>query len=957
MIQDNIKYTGTLDSQKNSNFKSKIYTLTDKIGEGGFGVVYKALNNKTQQFVAIKLLRLGAELTSEQRRRQIQRFSRETLLCSKLQHPNIVRLLDRGQYDNFVFAVFEFIEGKTLKEHLFSSGMFAPVQAAELMAQILDALAHAHSMGIVHRDIKPANIMLTNVGARTHAKILDFGISALTHELRHQDYPSITLTQEILGTPSYSAPEQLRGEPPTPKSDLYVWGLVFIECLTGVPTINGSSLAAVFQKQLNPVDVPLPKAIAGHPVASLLHKVLNKNLSERENSALALYNSFTKIDFSTLVGTIINPANDCTNNQVNSPKVATTLITKDVFLQVNLTERKQITVMCITLEIHSVVGKPPNTSDYFEQENVQTLRQELKKYCINLALRYGAMHAGTLADTLLFYFGYPMVSDQDCRLCARTALEITNHLNQLNILPANFKQVFSAAHIGIHCGLITVDGHNLPEGETPNIAMTLARNADANQILCTNSTRKILQSHFEFTPHKSAHLSVQPHQETLHSLIGIRTTNPQIERPVNRSNRHFIGRQQELQTLTGLLFNNAKDRYVHLYGEAGIGKSRIIFELRQHATHFSHIESQCLPEFKNQALHPILELLKCKYSLNWHSETQALTLLRKLLSQQSFVEPTVAITLLSSYLRFALPESFCPDVTFSIDSKKILFESLSYLLCLPEANQSSGRYLFTIENMHWADQSTLEFINSFVTNPLFINTQHVFVSTSRQTLPTLFTEKTNVQFEVQRFTHAQSQMFIAQLFDKQTIAKELLDLIIERTDGIPLFLVKLVDMLKHKKHISYVDGKISLVTPPHMIEVPEGLRDTLQQKLDNLPCAKKITQLASVMGREFDLDLLKQSSGHNEEQLQGLLNELLQAELIYIQHKDDGKHYLFKNLMLRETAYDSMPQSMKREAHKLISYSLENRKNKISIEDIKPLAVQCNSVFEHKSMDNGNNQL
>jgi TOMM system kinase/cyclase fusion protein len=951
MIKD--KITVTLSSQKEINFKSKTYTLTGKIGEGGFGVVYKAINNKTQQFVAIKLLRLGAELSTEQRFRHIRRFERETLLCSKLQHPNIVRLLDRGQYDKFVFAVFEFIEGKTLKEHLFSSGMFAPTEAAEIMAQVLDALVHAHSMGIVHRDIKPANIMLTNVGAKIHAKILDFGISALTHELRQDDYHSITLTQETLGTPSYSAPEQLRGEPPTPKSDLYVWGLVFIECLTGVPTISGASLAAVFQKQLNPVDVPLPTAIAGHPIAPLLRRVLNKTLSERESNALILYNSFTKIDFSTLVGTIINPADNLTNNELRSQKVDTTLITNNVFSQVGLSEQKQITAMCVTLEIHTVVGQPQDTGNYFAQENLQTLRQELKKYCINLAVRYGAIHAGTLADTLLFYFGYPMVSDQDCRLCARTALEITSHLNQLTILPDNFKQVFSAARIGMHSGLITIDNNTLPEGETPNIAMTLARYAQANQILCTDSTRKILQSHFEFKPQKSVHLSAQVHQETLHSLSGIRMFKSHTELLVNRPTRCLIGREQELATLKQLLFNDANDRYRHLYGEAGIGKSRLIFELRQYATQFSHIETQCLPEFKNQALHPVLELLKCKYSLNLLSETEAITRLWKLLALQSYVDPSVAITLLSSYLRFALPSDLCPEVIFSIDSKNILFESLSYLLCLPQTNKSNGRHLFTIENLHWADQCTLEFINSFVANPLFINPQHVFVSTSRQTLCNLSTEQINAQLEVKKFTHTQSQMFIAQLFDKQTITQELRDLIIERTDGIPLFIVKLVDMLKHKKHISCIDGKISLITPLHMIAVPEGLRDTLQQKLDNLTSAKKFTQLASVMGREFDLDLLKQSSGHNEEQLQLLLNELLQAELICIQHKDDGKHYVFKNLMIREAAYDSMSRSMKREAHKLISYSLENRKRKVDSENTKTLSVQLNKVIKPTSIDNG----
>ena len=221
-------------------FDSPDYKLLEKIGEGGFSRVYRARQINTDQIVAIKILTLhskaGSRFKTEREsesdilknERYVERFERETLLCSRLKHPNIVYLLDKGktQQGGF-FAVFEYVEGLTLKDTLLFNGPLTATDTADIMSQVLDALAHAHSQGVIHRDLKPENIMLTKAGTKTHAKVLDFGIGALAQEARQLDYKSLTLTKETLGTPSYSAPEQLRGEPPTPKTDLYVWGLVF----------------------------------------------------------------------------------------------------------------------------------------------------------------------------------------------------------------------------------------------------------------------------------------------------------------------------------------------------------------------------------------------------------------------------------------------------------------------------------------------------------------------------------------------------------------------------------------------------------------------------------------------------------------------------------------------------------------------------------------------------------
>lgn len=146
------------DQLIHEQFNVTQYQLLHKIGEGGFGKVFKATQINTGQTVAIKFLAIEPHCEEQQKQRYIERFKRETELSSQLQHPNIVRLLDKGQInDNLLYGVFEFIEGQSLREHLIQEGALNAVDAKEVMLQVLDALVHAHQNGIVHRDIKPAN--------------------------------------------------------------------------------------------------------------------------------------------------------------------------------------------------------------------------------------------------------------------------------------------------------------------------------------------------------------------------------------------------------------------------------------------------------------------------------------------------------------------------------------------------------------------------------------------------------------------------------------------------------------------------------------------------------------------------------------------------------------------------------------------------------------------------------
>jgi TOMM system kinase/cyclase fusion protein len=890
-------------------FHSEIYQLVEKIGQGGFGQVYKAKQLNTGQTVAIKFLALGPDLDVDKKRRYTERFEREILLGSRLQHPNIVRLLDKGRCEEgLIYAVFEYVDGQSLKDYLLTVGALTPVAAAQIMSEVLDALAHAHEQGVIHRDIKPANIMLTKNGATTHAKVLDFGIGTLVEDARKQNYATITLTQETLGTPSYSAPEQLRGELTTPQTDLYVWALVFLECLTGQPAISGSNLASIFHKQLSQSNVPLPAAIVGHPVAGLLRRALQKKVHERTVTASELYAELKKINIASLVGEI-NPSYDhllpSDVGHFANPN-DTTLVQDNPLFYTGLTERKQITVMCIYLNAKT------DASGINNHEIIDTLYRDQQVQCIDTAVRYGAYHVGSLGANMMFYYGYPNVSDNDARLCARSALDIISDLHKRNSLLKRNHGFWVEAHIGIHTGIVTSYDDSPPEGNTPNIAMTLARVVTADQVLCTDSSRKILDTYIEFEADDVRQLGFD----------GLTTPTYRIkaERQVEafgflfsvRGRHRFIGRDTEFKQLTQLmgkrdeashLTPNAK--LAHIYGDAGIGKSRLVFEFRDWAKDMRHYVAQCLPEHQNNALYPILNLVKYKYSLTEMRPEQAAKLLRHEIEILGIDDALQACAVLFTWLNLPLVDDIAPSTLVPEAQKQRLFQVISSLL-IASPEPLALRHLYIFEDMHWADLTSIEFIRVFVQVPALQGAQHVFISTSRGPLPEKLQALEFSLIPIQKLTALSSLALIENQFDNQVLAKRVLDVLLSRTDGIPLFIEELVTMLWQQQMVHKLNGIIDFVSSDKLEEVPTSLRDSLQQRLDSLVYAKETAQLAATIGREFDYNLLLAVSHRSEAQIQTDLAELVKAELVILQRQISGDSYIFKHALVHDITLDSL---------------------------------------------------
>jgi serine/threonine protein kinase/TolA-binding protein len=267
------------------------YRIVERLGAGGMGVVYKAEDLRLGRAVALKFL--PPEMYSS--KTAVDRFEREARTASSLNHPNICTIYAIEEQDDQRFLVMELLDGQPLSEVI--AGRPMPIDTViELATQIADALDAAHAQGILHRDVKPANILVTRRG---RAKVLDFGLAKLAVVARdtaaHDSNPTLAdlklTTQGVaLGTVAYMSPEQARGEPLDPRSDIFSMGIVLYEMVTGQQAFPGRTSAVVFDQILNRMPAPASLLEANVPkeLERIIMKALEKDPDDRQQSAAVI---------------------------------------------------------------------------------------------------------------------------------------------------------------------------------------------------------------------------------------------------------------------------------------------------------------------------------------------------------------------------------------------------------------------------------------------------------------------------------------------------------------------------------------------------------------------------------------------------------------------------------------------------------------------------------------------
>src|SRR5215831_2171849 len=261
------------------------YEVLSPIGAGGMGEVYRARDTRLGREVAIKIL--PESFASDTNR--LHRFEQESRAVAALNHPNLLGIHDVGEYTGCPFLVSELLEGESLRT-LLDRGPMPQRKGVEFAVQVAQGLAAAHEKGIIHRDLKPENLFLTRDG---RAKILDFGLAKLVQKNSQELSEGVTLTSShtapgiVLGTASYMAPEQVRGEPTDARTDIFAFGAVLFEIFSGQRAFRRDTPAETMTAVLR--EDPVEPVDASHPISPTLDRIvrrcLEKNPEQRFQSA------------------------------------------------------------------------------------------------------------------------------------------------------------------------------------------------------------------------------------------------------------------------------------------------------------------------------------------------------------------------------------------------------------------------------------------------------------------------------------------------------------------------------------------------------------------------------------------------------------------------------------------------------------------------------------------------
>jgi serine/threonine-protein kinase len=282
------------------------FRILQKIGSGGMGAVYKALDLQNNRMVGVKILH--PKLAN--RKDLVSRFGREARALSQLSHPNTVRVFLYGELeDGALYIIMELLEGKNLNQTVRSEGPFPVARALPILIQACGALDEAHKAGIIHRDLKPENIFLVQTQElRDFPKLLDFGLAKVGE--RQMRPGSVILTQEgmVFGTPEFMSPEQAQGKTLAPASDVYSLAVILYEVLTGKLPFEAKSAMDYIQMHVTGKPIPLNQRVPGMSFPPLLEQIMDRALAKKETDRFASAADFAAAMQAVLRGATALPA-------------------------------------------------------------------------------------------------------------------------------------------------------------------------------------------------------------------------------------------------------------------------------------------------------------------------------------------------------------------------------------------------------------------------------------------------------------------------------------------------------------------------------------------------------------------------------------------------------------------------------------------------------------------------
>ena len=540
-----------------------------------------------------------------------------------------------------------------------------------------------------------------------------------------------------------------------------------------------------------------------------------------------------------------------------------------------------------------------------------------KSLCDNAVQEFNGHIAEYLGDGIVAYFGSPEAHEDDARNAVSSGLRIVEEVSRLEV-PGRQVQV----RVGIHTGLAFMS-QGRAVGETPAVAARVQEAAQPNTVLITEATWRQVAGFFYLEEQTARQLKGFSRTTRLYRVLGSKGMRSRLEAAATLGLTPLVGREQEGKFLLACWEKTKRGggQTVLIRGEAGIGKSRAIEELKKHLAgeEYCLLEGYCSPYQRHTPFAPISDLLSDSMGIAAEDSPQEkLSKLNATMAELA-ASSKIAIPLIAQILSVPLSLDQPPLELTPIRQRQLTLEILTDWL----SNKARDLpVLLVVEDLHWADPSTLELLALIMSQQR--RKRLMVVVSFRPEFSTLWpTHEGMHEIKLSGLPADQTAVLATHVAHNRTLPDEVVQEVVKRTDGVPLFVEEMTKMLLESGFLKGVNGSYELTGPLPSRAIPATVKGSVMARLDKFGPEKNLAQLGATLGRELSYDVLQAVSQVSEEDLQYGLARLMDADLITQNGLPPRATYVFKHALIQDAVYESLPNSTRRQYHRRIAEVLE----------------------------------
>jgi class 3 adenylate cyclase/tetratricopeptide (TPR) repeat protein len=931
------------------------YVVARTLGEGGMGKVYLAEDTRLGRKVALKFL--PSSFTRDEER--VRRFEQEARAASALNHPNILTIHEIGEEDGARFIATEYVEGETLRAYLKRRSPDLG-EALDIAIQLAAALNAAHAARVVHRDVKPENVMVRPDG---YVKVLDFGLAkpvVASHdsaEARDSDSFARLLVNTqpgvIMGTVAYMSPEQARGLEVDARTDIWSLGVVLYEMVAGRQPFTGPTGSDVMAAVLNREPMPLAQAAPDVPpeLERIVTKALAKDREERYQSVkdllIDLRRLKQRVEFEAELGRAaggafspraeLSGAGEAPRGESGAADAPTAHTSEQL---------KQVTVLFADLS-----GLTP-LFEALDPEEQGELMRALWNRVDSAVLDHGGAVDRHVGEQVMALWGARAAREDDPEQAVRAALAVGREVAEFvsRELHAELMEEGAQARVGVNTGAALLSAADARGGWTAaggavNVAQRLARGAPAGSVLVSHDTYRHIRGIFDVRELELPDRLGGGQPVRTYSVLRAKPRAFRLRtRGVEGVETRMVGRQAELTRLRDALETVTEDRElqaVTVIGEAGLGKSRLLYEFSNEV----ELLSRRVEVFQGRASQwtrgvpyaLVRDVFAYRFQIQDSDEPEearrkledGLVELFRAGGEVGGEEARMRAHFVGHLTGLDFSES--PHLAGILaDAKQVRGRAFHYAAQLFAGLARVRPTVLYLEDLHWADDGSLDFVDHLTRAcaeaPLLV------LCFAR---PDLLERRPawgeglacHTRLHLHPLTRRESRQLVEEILrHAQSIPHALRELVVSAAEGNPFYVEELIKMLIDQRVILPGAGQWR-VDASRLVEVrvPPTLTGVLQARLDGLsPWEKTVLQRASVIGREFWDEALEHFSreaagrGSAEADTRGALDVLRRKELVYRRESSafvGAGEYIFKHAILRSVTYESVLKRDRRRLH------------------------------------------